>query len=44
MRSWLNMNYYKVNPPYEPRYVIPCVGNLTDEKFFVGVCEFPTAI
>jgi hypothetical protein len=30
----------KVHLLYEPRYVIPCVGNLTEEKSCVSMSEF----
>jgi hypothetical protein len=31
-----NMNINKVRLPYEPRNVIPCVRNLTEEKSSVS--------
>jgi hypothetical protein len=34
----------KVHLQYDPRYVIPRVGNLTEEKSIVSIVEFPTGI
>jgi hypothetical protein len=35
-------NRFNVHLFYEPGYSIPCVGNLTEEKFPVIRFEFPT--
>jgi hypothetical protein len=32
----MNMVLGKVHLHYEPRYVIPCVGNITEETFCVS--------
>jgi hypothetical protein len=29
---------------FEPGYVTPCVGNLTEEKFCANTPEFPTGV
>jgi hypothetical protein len=34
----------KVRLHYEPGYVIICVGNLTEEKFYVFMFEFPLGV
>jgi hypothetical protein len=34
----------KVHPLFEPAHVIPCVGNLTEEKYCVVMFEFHTGL
>jgi hypothetical protein len=35
---------HKAHQSYEPRYVIPRVGNLTEEKSSERTSEFPTGV
>jgi hypothetical protein len=43
-RSAGNMKCTIVHPPYEPGYVIPFVGNLTEEKSCLSILEFPIGV
>jgi hypothetical protein len=38
------MFIYNVYLLYEQGYVITCVGNLKESKFFVSMFEFPTGV
>jgi hypothetical protein len=34
----------KVHLLYEPRFITPCVANITERKSFVSIFEFPTRV